>query len=119
MGKILKYCGSCDEGFADKFQFCPNCGATLQAFEMKPVAAEAKATREVSAQPPAPAFIEPAVEAARVIEETPAPVEEPIHEVPAVEAASSQESEIAEQEPVIETPAFEEPTIAIPAAAAA
>ena len=40
MGKIVKYCSSCDEGFAEKFGFCPNCGAGLQAFEMSPVAAE-------------------------------------------------------------------------------
>ena len=40
MGKIVKYCSSCDEGFAEKFGFCPNCGAALQAFEMSPVAGE-------------------------------------------------------------------------------
>jgi len=37
MGKIVKYCSSCDEGFAEKFGFCPDCGAPLQAFEMNPV----------------------------------------------------------------------------------
>ncbi len=41
MGKVVKYCSSCDEGFAEKFGFCPNCGATLQAFEMSPVVAAA------------------------------------------------------------------------------
>lgn len=101
MGKILKYCSSCDEGFADKFQFCPNCGATLQAFEMNPLpAAEAKPasqTREVSAEPPAPVFIEPApeptIEASAPVEEsTPEILEEaPVIEaetVPAVAAAA-------------------------------
>lgn len=39
MGKIVKYCGTCEEGFAEKFGFCPNCGAGLQAFEMNPLAA--------------------------------------------------------------------------------
>ncbi len=39
MGKIVKFCSSCDEGFAEKFGFCPNCGASLQAFEMNPLAA--------------------------------------------------------------------------------
>jgi TonB family protein len=34
MGKIVKYCNSCEEGFAEKFGFCPNCGEQLQAFEM-------------------------------------------------------------------------------------
>ena len=37
MGKIVKYCSSCDEGFAERFQFCPNCGAGMEAFEMNPV----------------------------------------------------------------------------------
>ncbi len=37
MGKIVKYCSSCDEGFAERFGFCPDCGAPLQAFEMNPV----------------------------------------------------------------------------------
>lgn len=40
MGKIVKYCSSCDEGFAEKFGFCPTCGTSLQAFEMNPVEAE-------------------------------------------------------------------------------
>lgn len=34
MGKIVKYCNTCEEGFAIKFGFCPNCGEQLQAFEM-------------------------------------------------------------------------------------
>lgn len=37
MGKIVKYCKSCDESFAEKFGFCPNCGKSMQAFEMNPV----------------------------------------------------------------------------------
>ena len=37
MGKIVKYCQSCDESFAEKFGFCPNCGKNMQAFEMNPV----------------------------------------------------------------------------------
>ena len=41
MGKIVKFCNSCDEGFAEKFAFCPNCGQTLQAFEMNPMVQEA------------------------------------------------------------------------------
>jgi TonB family protein len=41
MGKIVKYCSSCDEGFAEKFGFCPDCGAQLQAFEMNPLTGEA------------------------------------------------------------------------------
>lgn len=41
MGKILKYCSSCEEGFAERFAFCPDCGASLQTFEMNPVTGEA------------------------------------------------------------------------------
>lgn len=41
MGKIVKYCSSCDEGFAERFGFCPDCGAQLQAFELNPLTGEA------------------------------------------------------------------------------
>jgi TonB family protein len=62
MGKIVKYCSSCDEGFSEKFSFCPNCSAALQPFEMNPVNAEASAVVEPTV-PAAPAFIaEPVVE---------------------------------------------------------
>ena len=37
MGKIVKYCNSCEEGFAEKFGYCPNCGSNLTAFEMNPL----------------------------------------------------------------------------------
>ena len=37
MSKIVKYCNSCEEGFAEKFGFCPNCGSQLEAFAMNPV----------------------------------------------------------------------------------
>ncbi len=37
MGKVVKYCSACEEGFAEKFGFCPNCGANLTAFEMNPL----------------------------------------------------------------------------------
>jgi TonB family protein len=37
MGKVVKYCSACEEGFAEKFGFCPNCGSNLQAFEMNPL----------------------------------------------------------------------------------
>ncbi|MEO6589015.1 MAG: hypothetical protein ABIP06_06780, partial [Pyrinomonadaceae bacterium] len=43
MGKIVKHCAACEESFAQKFGFCPNCGGTLKAFEMNPVQEEAKA----------------------------------------------------------------------------
>ena len=51
MGKIVKYCNSCDEGFAEKFTFCPDCGQSLEAFELNPLA---------SAAPPAEQYTAPA-----------------------------------------------------------
>lgn len=62
MGKIVKFCSSCDESFAEKFVFCPNCAATLDSFEMNPVAKAEKA-----AAPPPPAFIEPQAETETVL----------------------------------------------------
>ncbi|MGH9948537.1 MAG: TonB family protein [Pyrinomonadaceae bacterium] len=55
MGKLVKYCSSCDEGFAERFVFCPVCGESLQAFEMNPVAAEEIVPKAVEAAP----FVEP------------------------------------------------------------
>ena len=46
MGKIVKHCSSCDEGFAEKFSFCPNCADELSAFEMKPVSNGSKHSEE-------------------------------------------------------------------------
>lgn len=97
MGKILKYCSKCDEGFAAKFGYCPNCGETLQAFEMNRVDVDAEPTpnREVEAVPSAPAFIEPAQE-------------------PVVEAAASEDILEIETSPAIETSATDEPVIEEP-----
>lgn len=54
MGKIVKYCSSCDEGFAEKFGFCPDCGGQLQAFELNPVETDATAS---DPQPAVPAVL--------------------------------------------------------------
>ena len=81
MGKIVKYCSSCDESFAEKFGFCPTCGASLQPFEMNPLASQPV----VEAAPPAPAFIEP-------------PSVEPVTE----QIFSAPEPFIPDPEPVIE-----------------
>lgn len=54
MGKILKYCSSCEEGFAERFTFCPDCGASLQAVEVNPIASENGSGAE---QPAPPVFI--------------------------------------------------------------
>ena len=60
MGKIVKFCSECEEGFAEKFGFCPNCGSSLEAFEMNPLqreAAKAEANKAEFVQPEKPAFI--------------------------------------------------------------
>lgn len=117
MGKIVKFCSSCDEGFAEKFGFCPNCGQGLTAFEMNPVS--------VAAEPPAPAFIEPAAETVELPQDLApteaihfeAPVAETIEEPP-VEAAPPEPLEAVEPEaiePEVETvlarqPVFTQPT---------
>ncbi len=70
MGKILKYCSSCEEGFAERFTFCPDCGGSLQAVEVNPIVPNVK--EEVVAEPAAPAFIseqEPAVVTADPVNE--------------------------------------------------
>lgn len=94
MGKILKYCSKCDEGFAEKFGFCPNCGEGLQAFEMNPLAAETALTAEAEVVPPAPTFIEP------------------VEEIPIVEAVAAEEEILEIDEPT----AIEEVVVAEPVA---
>jgi len=47
MGKVVKYCAACDESFAEKFGFCPNCGQSMTAFEMNPLTKEAIVSEEV------------------------------------------------------------------------
>jgi TonB family protein len=55
MGKIVKFCSTCEEGFAEKFSFCPNCAHELSAFEMKPVAEKAAEKAAEEADVPKPA----------------------------------------------------------------
>ena len=98
MGKILKYCSSCDEGFAEKFGFCPDCGAPLQAFEMNPL--EAESANE-----------------AMVVEESPAINEEFREEPVAFEAAETEDVEIFEPAETIEEIEVEEPAPTVAAAA--
>ncbi len=119
MGKIVKFCGSCEEGFAEKFGFCPNCGQSLQTFEMKQVASEAPPVEEaqvpeaVIAAPVAtepvkyfePRFIENPVAAT--------PIDpEPVYEEPFM--AQPVEPVAAIEEPVTELPPVIEPVAAAP-----
>src|SRR5262245_13862859 len=89
MGKIVKYCSSCDEGFAEKFGFCPDCGAPLQAFEMNPVDGDAAAevVETVSVEPTP---IENEIDA------TPVEIDEP--EVPAPVFLQAEENQVTEPE---------------------
>lgn len=70
MGKIVKYCNACEEGFAEKFGFCPNCGSHLTAFELNPLAANPAA--EVKTEPVKAVSAEPPV-----VQETPVVAETP------------------------------------------
>jgi TonB family protein len=92
MGKIVKYCNSCDESFAEKFGFCPNCGKSLEAFEMNPLERAA----EAAPVPEAPAFIEtaPEIAAAAPVEEPPIAVDEP-----GIEASAAETEEYKATEP--------------------
>jgi TonB family protein len=102
MGKIVKYCSSCDEGFAEKFGFCPDCGTQLQAFEMSPVEPEIETISvepepvdaEIDATPiqvepeaPAPVFLQ-ADEADDASEEIDEPELEEVYE-PAAEPVAA------------------------------
>ena len=107
MGKIVKFCSSCDEGFAEKFGFCPNCGQSLQTFEMNPVVkdvspvtkAEVVAPEVVAPEIVAPAVaetVEPKMTHALELEDEPVmanqeikTVVEPVIDEPVVEAASA------------------------------
>lgn len=53
MGKIVKYCGVCDESFTEKFSFCPNCAAELDAYEMNPLMGEPENIEPVKVSEPA------------------------------------------------------------------
>ena len=95
MGKVVKYCSACEEGFAEKFGFCPNCGAHLQAFEMNPLGGfspESKPVEEVKSEP-----VKPVEEAVPPVPEFLAePVNPPVAETQKLTAESSSAAEPAE-----------------------
>lgn len=96
MGKIVKYCNSCDEGFAEKFAFCPDCGQALEAFEMSPVQAA-----EFASSPEKSAFMDPVEEniETKAAEETPVVDEEPMMEA---SPSETERNTAAEPEPLVE-----------------
>jgi TonB family protein len=100
MGKILKFCSSCEEGFAERFTFCPDCGGSLQAVELNPVEpVQAGAVEE----PQAPAFI---------TEEISEPVLELPNDEPTVDEVEFASAPTEEIPAVVEEPAVEEPIVA-------
>lgn len=117
MGKIVKYCNSCDEGFAAKFAFCPDCGKTLEAFEMNPVE-QATSPAMNAVTPPVTAEAADVLEIPNETVQTAASstviesVEEPI-----IEVAPPIAEDEAHAEPVIEVAAPAEP-VAVPERAA-
>ena len=126
MGKIVKYCSACDEGFAEKFGFCPNCGFALQPFEMNPVVnAASTAAIETPATvvtPEPPAFLAAAVPEVETFA-APAAAEfnEPVapQELATEFATAAPEMETVEkiEEPVAETvtqPAIAKAAVAAP-----
>lgn len=87
MGKVVKYCSSCDEGFGEKFSFCPDCGGPLQAFAMSPVEDGGQPLAKVDEFEPetdGPAFetefAAPVVENPETIEAAADDLEEPVEE---------------------------------------
>src|SRR5688572_17844640 len=88
MGKIVKFCSSCDEGFAEKFGFCPNCGQTLTPFELNPVVVEEALPPVTNAQPTA-APIEP---------------EMVIEAAPMADSVEVNDEPVVEEEPVVDEP---------------
>ncbi len=100
MGKIVKFCKSCDEGFAEKFAFCPDCGAPLQAFEMNPLDQIESPANISLPEPEAPAFIAENVEPAW--KANAGPTAEEI----AFASAPTEEVPAADYEPFVEEPAI-------------
>src|SRR5688500_6782799 len=112
MGKIVKYCSACEEGFAEKFGFCPNCGAPLAAFELNPLTEKFDSVPTEPSQP---------VETAAVNEiSQPSPV---VYDLPEEEAAKtlafSADDEILEIDVEGDNKAAREPEITATASAPA
>jgi len=111
MGKVVKYCNACEEGFAEKFGFCPNCGAGLTAFEMNPL--ENKAADEPKTEPIETVQTAPTVIETPPVKETPQIAETQTFSADAAQNEPAETKEIFEfsddvfEEPVEETKSFE------------
>lgn len=122
MGKIVKYCAVCEESFAEKFSFCPNCAAKLNAYEMNPLVSEAKTEENFNFIEPTETYSAPAT--------VELPKQETIEfryepETPAILTNNNFESndeilEIEEEkveEPIVTAPLTTAPAVTIPPAA--
>lgn len=124
MGKVVKYCAKCEEGFAERFGFCPNCGFELQAFEMNPIVKdEVKAPtadftnkETVEAKTPLPQSVEasPKAEAAAFVPETVAFADDEILEL---EFEEDSADAVIEKQPTTTKPFVPAETIAAATAA--
>lgn len=112
MGKVVKYCSTCEEGFAEKFGFCPNCGAELQAFEMNPLGGnspvEEPKSEPVKNEEAAAPVVETPAEEPQITETREFSANAAQTETPATEETFEFDDEIFE-EPIPETKAFEAP----------
>jgi TonB family protein len=120
MGKVVKYCAVCEESFAEKFSFCPNCAAKLNAYEMNPLVSEAKTEEMIPVSEPAEIYSAPVTTELPKIEsfnyepETPAFLSNNLD-------SNDEILEISEEEkidkPIVTAPLITAPGITIPAAA--
>lgn len=102
MGKIVKYCSACEESFAEKFAFCPNCAQPMTAFEMNPISGDISGGGETKLGKPA---------GQTIIEGAKPPVEESILEIPVDEPISEPIAEPIIAEPIIAEPIAVSPTV--------
>jgi len=77
MGKIVKYCVACDESFAEKFGYCPNCGQAMSAFEMNPMVGQIAVNEEPKVIAPDAASFEAQTSSSNSFDTTPPVVEPP------------------------------------------
>ncbi|MBX3290117.1 MAG: TonB family protein [Acidobacteria bacterium] len=108
MAKIMKYCSSCEEGFAERFTFCPDCGSQLEAYAMKPLEQEtvSEQVAEEMPVPEAPGFI---AASDNLLELEDSPAQEPAFfetSEDVVDLSADVSAGIVE-EPVVEEPAEE------------
>lgn len=103
MGKIVKYCAACEESFAEKFAFCPNCAQPLTAFEMNPVSSGGETEIADKAEPVAEEAEAATEKSVPIIEPKKAVKKKAVLKVPAT-AAIAAEPIVAETAPDIEIP---------------